>query len=57
MIKLSLLHIHQQPKMMLTLFYVIIKGSLFLWKVIKMEISVMLIAEGMLFNVPLVQGQ
>lgn len=40
-----------------TLCYVIIKGSLFLWKVIKMEISVMLIAEGMLFNVALVQGQ
>jgi len=57
MIKLSLLHIHQQPKMKLTLCYVIIRGSLFLWKVIKMEISVMLIAEGMLFNVLLVQGQ
>lgn len=57
MIKLSLLHIHQQPKMKPTLCYVIIKGSLFLWKVIKMEISVMLIAEGMLFNVAPVQGQ
>lgn len=57
MITLSLLHIHQQPKMKLTLCYVIIKGSLFLRKVIKMEINVMLIAEGLLFNVARVQGK
>lgn len=40
-----------------TLCYVIIKGSLFRGKVIKMEISVMLIAERTPFNVALVQGQ
>lgn len=57
MINLSLLHIRQQAKMKPTLCYVIIKGSLFRGKVIKMEISVMLIAERTPFNVALVQGQ